>query len=85
MDDLQDWRTEFYRGMDVHVTALPHGDSALWDYTVRITQPGEDPGSSNELVAQSGDDADYPSREAAVEAGFRKGYAMVDQMLAAGG
>lgn len=78
----QDWRTESYKGMDVHVCALRRTDvPARWDYTVRITQPGEDSSSESELTAESGDDADYPSREAAVQAAFAKGYAMVDELL----
>ncbi|KIF81501.1 hypothetical protein [Noviherbaspirillum autotrophicum] len=78
----QDWRTESYKGMEVHVCALRHSDvPARWDFTVRITQPGEDSGSESELTAESGDDTDYPSREAAVQAGFEKGYAMVDELL----
>jgi hypothetical protein len=82
MIDQQDWRTEAYRGLDVHVTALPHAkSSAVWDFTVRISQPGDDPGAGSELIAQAGDDADFPSPEAAVEAGFIKGYSMVDELL----
>ncbi|MEN3293039.1 MAG: hypothetical protein V7642_2292 [Burkholderiales bacterium] len=82
MADQQDWRTESYKGMDVHVTALPHDPSgSRWDYTVRISQPGEDSSSESELTAESGDDADYPSKEEAVQAGFAKGYAMVDELL----
>ena len=82
MTGEQNWRTEYYRDMDVHVSALPH-DAAhtSWDYTVRVTQPGEDAGSKSELTAESGDDADFPSEEAAVEAAFLKGYAMVDSLL----
>jgi hypothetical protein len=77
----QDWRTEFYKGMDVHVCALPRDAShSAWDYTIRITQPGDDSGSASELTAQSGDDADYPSKKAALEAGFLKGYSMVDAL-----
>ncbi|RJG06089.1 hypothetical protein D3870_08790 [Noviherbaspirillum cavernae] len=79
----QDWRTELYKGMEVHVTALPRDDAnSVWDYSVRISQPGDDAGSESELSAQSGDDADYPSEEEAVQAGFVKGYAMVDRLLA---
>jgi hypothetical protein len=48
---------------------------------VRISQPGEDSSSESELTAESGDDADYPSKEEAVQAGFAKGYAMVDELL----
>ena len=83
MNDEQDWHTEFYRGMDVHVSALPHDEKhSAWDYTVRISQPGDDAGSASELAAQSGDDADYATREAAIEAALAKGYAMVDALLA---
>ena len=78
----QNWRTEYYRGMDVHVSALPrNARHTSWDYTVRVTQPGEDAGSESELTAQSGDDADFSSEEAAVEAAFLKGYSMVDGLL----
>jgi len=79
----QNWQTEFYRGMDVHVSALPRDAShSSWDYTVRVSQPGEDAASQSELSAVSGDDADYPTAEAAVQAAFLKGYAMVDALLA---
>lgn len=81
MTDEQQWHTETYRGMDVHVSPLPHQGSQAWDYTVRIAQPGEDAGSDSELNARSGDDQDYPTKEAAVEAGFAKGYEMVDALL----
>ncbi|MDB5841438.1 MAG: hypothetical protein JWQ23_3390 [Herminiimonas sp.] len=82
MIDQQDWRTESYRGVDVHVTALLHAkSSSVWDFTVRISQPGDDPGTGSELIAQAGDDADFPSPEKAVEAGFIKGYSMVDELL----
>ncbi len=78
----QNWRTELYRGMDVHVSALPRNDAhSSWDYTVRIGQPGEDAGSASELAATSGDDADYRTEHEAVEAALAKGYAMVDQLL----
>lgn len=82
MERGQDWRTESYRGMEVHVSALPRDASgSSWDYTVRISQPGDDAASESELVAESGDDADYPSEQAAVEAAFMKAYAMVDRLL----
>ncbi|HJV85151.1 MAG TPA: hypothetical protein VJ698_06715 [Noviherbaspirillum sp.] len=82
MESGQDWHTESYKGMEVHVTALPHErDSSRWDYTVRIAQPGDDSTSESELTAESGDDADYPTRDAAVEAGFIKGYTMIDELL----
>ena len=81
MNDGQDWHTESYKGMDVHVTALPR-DDGRWDFTVRIAQSGEDTGSASELTDRSGDDGDYPSENAALEAGFVKGYAMVDGLVA---
>lgn len=77
----QDWQTESYKGMDIFVTALPHqGSDSLWDYTVRVAWPGEDAASEGEVVGSSGDESDYPSREAAVQAGLQKGYALVDQL-----
>lgn len=77
----QSWRTEYYRGMDVHVSALPrNARHTSWDYTVRVTQPGEDAGSESELTTQSGDD-DFSSEEAAIQAAFLKGYSMVDGLL----
>lgn len=82
MESHQDWHTEAYKGMEVHVTALAReGKDGIWDYTVRVTQPGDDSTSESELSAQSGDDADYPSEDAAVEAGFVRGYAMVDALF----
>lgn len=78
----QNWHTEAYKGMEVHVTALLRdGRVSSWDYTVRVTQPGDDASSESELTAESGDDADYPTEEAAVEAGFVKGYSMVDALF----
>jgi hypothetical protein len=80
MPTPQDWRTEVYKGMEVHVAALPHdADATLWDYTVRIAWPGEEAASESEIIAKAGDDADYPDKEAAIAAGLRKGYAMVDE------
>lgn len=82
MKQDQDWRTESYKGLEVHVTALLKDERAkIWDYTVRVTQPGEDAASESELTAESGDEADFPSEEAAVEAGFVRGYSMVDAMF----
>jgi len=82
MEQRQDWHTEAYKGLEVHVTALPHGEAASsWDFTVRVTQPGDDASSESELTAASGDEGDYPSEEAAVEAGFRKGYELVDALF----
>ncbi len=83
MTDQQNWKTEEYKGMDVHVTALQHGDNtSKWDYTVRIADPGADSSAVNALVNDSGDDGDYPTEQAAVEAGFIKGYALVDKLKA---
>lgn len=82
MANQQDWRTELYKGMEVHVSALPRDAfRSRWDYTIRITQPGDDASAESELTAQSGDDDDYPSEQAAVQAAFAKGYAMVDALL----
>jgi hypothetical protein len=82
MVEEQDWRTESYRGMEVHVSALPHKDAgSVWDYTVRVAQPGDDSSAEGEIVSQSGDDGDYLSKEAAIEAGFTKGYSIVDELL----
>jgi len=82
MANQQDWHTEEYRGIEVHVSPLARGgDQASWDYTIRIAERGEDAGSASELSAASGDDGDFPSAEAAVEAGFKKAYEMVDAML----
>lgn len=81
MSAQQDWHTESYKGMDVYVTALARDPSGtLWDYSVRVIWPAIDPTSASEIVEQSGDDADYQSKEAAIEAGFVKGYAMVDRL-----
>ncbi len=77
----QEWHTESYKGMEIHVTALPHAASGtLWDYAVRVAWPGEDPTSESEIVGKSGDDADYPTRQAALVAGFVKGHALVDAL-----
>lgn len=81
-DQSQNWQTESYRGFDIHVTALPHADRrGLWDYSVRIAQPGEDTSAQSELTAESGDDADYVCAEAATAAGLVRGQAMVDALL----
>lgn len=82
MQQNQDWHTEAYKGMEVHVTALPKDERGkVWDYTVRVTQPGDDATAEGELAAESGDDGDFPSEEAAVEAGFMRGYSMVDALF----
>jgi hypothetical protein len=81
MTQQQNWRTEQYKEMEVHVSALPRGDArGQWDYTVRVCEPGVDCSAESELAAKSGDDADYPTQEIAVEAGFAKGYAIVDEL-----
>lgn len=82
MKMTQDWRTEYYKGMDVHVSVAPKDDlSRTWGYAVRVTEPGADTSADSELFAQSGDDKDYPSKDAAVQAGFAQGYAMVDTLI----
>jgi len=82
MEQKQDWQTEAYKGMEVHVTALARDEEGVaWDFTVRVTQPGDDASSASELTAESGDDTEYASEEDAVEAGFIKGYSMVDALF----
>jgi len=79
MANEQDWQTELYKDMEIYVTALPHaGSTTLWDYAVRIAWPGDDPSSDSEVLGESGDDGDFSSRQAAIQAGFVKGYALVD-------
>jgi hypothetical protein len=81
MDIQSNWSTELYKGMEVHVTALQKEKAGKkWDYTVRVCEPGADATAESELVAESGDDADYSSQGAALAAGFARGYAMVDQI-----
>ncbi len=80
METQQDWHTESYKGMEVHVLPIAHSAvDSRWDYTVRVVYPGDDPSSDSEIIAKSGDDSDFATREAAVEAGFIKGYALVDE------
>ena len=81
MSNDQHWQTETYKGMDVHVSPLPR-PGGNWDYTVRVAWPGADSSAEAELSAESGDDNDYPSREAAVSAGFERGYQLVDKLQA---
>lgn len=81
MNEDQDWQTETYKGMEVHVSPLPR-EGGRWDYTVRVAWPGEDSSSEAELAAESGDDADYPDAATAVAAGFSRGYQMVDELQA---
>lgn len=81
--EQQDWQTEVYKGVEVHVSALPHaGSPGKWDYTVRVSESGVDSSAESELVVESGDDADYASKAEAVEAGFVKGYKLVDGLQA---
>lgn len=81
MDKQQNWSTELYHGMEVHVTALRKDDAKRqWDYAVRVCEPGVDATAESELAAESGDDADYVSQSEALAAGFAKGYALVDQI-----
>ena len=63
MADEQDWLTEEYKGMEIYVTALPHeGSASLWDYTVRIAWPGEDPSSEGEIIGNRVTTAIIPRR-----------------------
>jgi hypothetical protein len=81
MEKQENWSTEFYKGMDVHVTVMQKEDaSGRWDYTVRVSEPGADSSAESELTAESGDDGDYQSAEAARAAALIRGYAMVDQL-----
>lgn len=81
MEEQQNWSTEQYKGMDVHVTVLQKEDgSGRWDYTVRVTEPGVDSSAEGELTAESGDDGDYAAPDEALAAGLARGYAMVDQI-----
>ncbi|CAL61352.1 hypothetical protein ACIQW9_02745 [Herminiimonas sp. NPDC097707] len=81
MEKQQNWSTEQYKGMEVHVTVLQkEGVKDKWDYTVRICEPGVDATAESELAAESGDDADYISANEALAAGFAKGYAMVNEL-----
>lgn len=81
MEKQENWSTELYKGMEVHVTTLQKEEGGhLWDYTVRVCEPGVDASTESELAAESGDDADYASRDEALAAGFIRGYAMVDEI-----
>jgi len=82
LNQEQSWRTEEYKGMDIHVSALPHGkEKGKWDYTVRVAQPGADASSAAELAAGSGDDDDFSSPEQAITAGLKRGQIMVDSLV----
>ena len=83
MAEQQSWTTELYKGLEVHVTALKKNASTSeksWDYTIRICEPGVDATAESDLLTAAGDDGDYESAEAAVAAGFQKGYALVDEL-----
>lgn len=78
----QEWRTEEYKGLAIHVSALPHEkERGKWDYTVRVAQPGADASAAAELAAGSGDDDDYSDVEQAIAAGLKRGQAMVDRLV----
>jgi hypothetical protein len=82
MTPAQEWRTEEYKGLDIHVSALPHEQQRdKWDYTVRIAQPGVDAAAAAELAAGSGDDDDYSDAEQAIAAGLKRGQAIVDKLV----
>lgn len=81
MSQEQDWRTEEYKGMDIHVSALQHGkEKGKWDYTVRVAQPGADASAAAELAAGSGDDDDFSTPEQAIAAGMKKGQKLIDRL-----
>lgn len=82
MQKSQDWQTESYKGMEVHVCAVQHdGGEDSWDFEVRVAQPGEDAAYESELTAETSEGVALPSREKAIEAGFAKGYALVDKLV----
>lgn len=81
MEKQQNWSTELYQGLEVHVTAIRKEDPPqLWDYSVRICEPGVDASAESELAAESGDDADYDTADEALAAGFSRGYELVDEL-----
>lgn len=81
MEEQENWSTELYKGMEVHVTTLKKRKMKnQWDYTVRICEPGVDATADSELIVKSGDDTDYASPDKALAAGFKKGYALVDEI-----
>ncbi|WP_293778061.1 hypothetical protein [uncultured Oxalicibacterium sp.] len=82
MEQQQNWSTELYKGLEVHVAPLKKERKTgnLWDYTVRICEPAADSSAQSDLLTASGDDGDYASEEEALAAGFEKGYALVDQL-----
>lgn len=81
MSREQDWRTEEYKGLDIHVSALPHQkEEGKWDYTVRVAQPGADASAAAELTAGSGDDDDFPTPEQAIAAGMKQGQKLIDRL-----
>lgn len=83
MEQQQNWSTELYKGLDVHVTALKKEGAVSgkpWDYTIRICEPGADATAESDLLTAAGDNGDYASQEEALAAGFKKAYAMVDEL-----
>ena len=83
MEQQQNWSTELYKGLEVHVTALKKDTATsgnIWDYTIRICEPGVDATAESDLLTAAGDNDDYASQEEALAAGFEKAYAMVDEL-----
>lgn len=87
------WRTELYKDFDVYVLAIPRAarpgkaakPAAQWDFVVRVCESGADPTAVETLVAHSHDERPLPTREAAEDAGFSRGYGLVDVLLSRGG
>ncbi|MHA6913933.1 hypothetical protein ACQUJO_12430 [Ralstonia pseudosolanacearum] len=88
------WRTELYKDFDVYVLAIPRAarasgkaakSAALWDFVVRVCESGADPTAVETLVAHSHDERPLPTRGAAEDAGFARGYGLVDVLLSRGG
>ena len=84
------WRTEFYKGFDVYVLAIPRAERASgegatapsqWDFVVRICESGADPTAVETLVAHSHDERPLPTRAHAEDAGLIRGYGLVDALL----
>ncbi|MFP3889972.1 hypothetical protein [uncultured Ralstonia sp.] len=89
------WRTELYQDFDVYVLAIPRAERAAgkgkakpapaqWDFVVRVCESGADPTAVETLVAHSHDEHPLPSREDAEDAGFARGYGLVDGLLGRG-
>ncbi|GGI16054.1 hypothetical protein [Oxalicibacterium faecigallinarum] len=83
MEQQQNWSTELYKGLEIHVATLKNsgdGSDHPWDYTIRICEPGVDATAESDLLTAAGDDGDYATAEEAFAAGFKKGYALVDSL-----